>query len=103
MEHFSTDNMAMFTPFEEYKAIPGFDPIKALTATYRKSDNVEPATPANQIIDDPKDVEELDAFCRKHGIIGAGFGCMGAKNALRMLKGRMGIRENKTTRGLLNG
>ena len=103
MEHFSTEHMAAFAPIEEYRPIPGFDPVQMLANRRSNMTPVEPSTELPRVQDDPKDVEELEAFCRAHGIISAGFGNIGAKSALRMLKGRMGIRENTSKRGLLNG
>ena len=40
---------------------------------------------------DENDINELESFCRKYGIIGFNCGRMSPKAALRMLKMRMGI------------
>jgi hypothetical protein len=46
---------------------------------------------------DVKDIQALEEFCQEYGIMGFNFGKMNPKSALRMLKGKMGIREEKPT------
>ena len=64
----------------------------------------------NEINDDPfiiynkEDIIELETFCKKHGIIACNFKNMDPKVALKLLKSKMGCREdvlNKKT--LLKG
>lgn len=50
-----------------------------------------------------EDMRELQDFCSKRGIIGVNFNGMNPKAVLRMLKARMGITEQTSKRGLLNG
>lgn len=54
-----------------------------------------------------QDINELESFCRKYGIIGFNCGRMHPKAALRMLKMRMGVpNEEKSiveNRSLLKG
>jgi hypothetical protein len=40
-----------------------------------------------------EDKKELDAFCKKHGILGFDCGNMNPKAALKMLKARLGLLE----------
>jgi hypothetical protein len=51
------------------------------------------------------DMQELQDYCSKRGILGANFNGRDPKSILRMLKARMGDRSsiNETKRGLLNG
>jgi hypothetical protein len=44
-----------------------------------------------------QDIEELESFCRKYGIIGFNCGRMNPKSALRMLKSRMGVPIEEAT------
>jgi hypothetical protein len=44
-----------------------------------------------------QDIDELESFCRKYGIIGFNCGRMHPKAALRMLKSRMGIPIEEST------
>jgi hypothetical protein len=78
-------------------SISGFDPYQAMLR--RKQSNVDTDTgyindPVQQY--DPKDIQELEEFCQRYGIMGFNFGKMNPKAALRMLKGRMGVQEEKT-------
>ena len=52
---------------------------------------------------DPADMQELQDFCSKRGIIGVNFNGMNPKAVLKMLKTRMGITEQTSKRGILNG
>ena len=51
------------------------------------------------------DMQELQDYCSKRGILGVNFNGRDPKSILRMLKARMGDRSsiNETKRGLLNG
>lgn len=51
------------------------------------------------------DMQELQDYCSKRGILGVNFNGRDPKSILRMLKARMGDRTsiNETKRGLLNG
>ena len=44
-----------------------------------------------------QDINELESFCRKYGIIGFNCGRMNPKAALRMLKSRMGVPIEEAT------
>jgi hypothetical protein len=44
---------------------------------------------------DVKDIQALEEFCQQYGIMGFNFGKMNPKSALRMLKGKMGIVDEK--------
>ena len=44
-----------------------------------------------------QDINELESFCRKYGIIGFNCGRMNPKSALRMLKSRMGVPIEEAT------
>jgi len=50
-----------------------------------------------------EDMQELQDFCSKRGIIGVNFNGMNPKAVLKMLKSRMGITEQTSKRGILNG
>jgi hypothetical protein len=77
-------------------SINGFDPYQSMLR--RKQSNVDNDTgynndPIQQY--DPKDIQELEEFCQKYGIMGFNFGKMNPKSALQMLKNKMGVREEK--------
>jgi hypothetical protein len=77
-------------------SVNGFDPYQAMLR--RKQSNVDTDAgynndPVQQY--DPKDIQELEEFCRQYGIMGFNFGKMNPKSALRMLKGKMGIIDEK--------
>lgn len=61
--------------------------------------NMNPSVPEF----DPAEMQELQDFCAKRGIIGVNFGGMNPRAVLNMLKTKMGIREQTTKKGLLNG
>lgn len=76
----------------------GFDPYQAMLR--RKQSNIQDEsgyinTPIQEY--DPKDIQELEEFCTKYGVVGFNFGTMNPKAALRMLKSRMGVKEEKVT------
>ena len=78
-------------------SINGFDPYQAMLR--RKQSNVSDESEyinAEVPQYDPKDIQELEEFCQQYGIMGFNFGKMNPKAALRMLKGRMGVQEEKT-------
>ena len=52
---------------------------------------------------DEAEMAELQEFCRQRGIIGVNFNGMSPRAALKMLKGKMGMSEQTTKRGLING
>jgi hypothetical protein len=52
---------------------------------------------------DEAEMAELQEFCRQRGIIGVNFNGMSPRAALKMLKGKMGMTEQTTKRGLING
>ena len=48
-------------------------------------------TPAGVEEYNKSDVEELESFCKKYGILGVNFGRMNPRAVLQMLKSKMGI------------
>jgi hypothetical protein len=79
-------------------SINGFDPYQAMLR--RKQSNVSDESGyinADVQQYDVKDIQALEEFCQQYGIMGFNFGKMNPKSALRMLKGKMGIREEKPT------
>ena len=79
-------------------SINGFDPYQAMLR--RKQSNVSDESGyinADVQQYDVKDIQALEEFCQQYGIMGFNFGKMNPKSALRMLKGKMGIQEEKPT------
>ncbi len=79
-------------------SINGFDPYQAMLR--RKQSNVSDESGyINAEVQqyDVKDIQALEEFCQQYGIMGFNFGKMNPKSALRMLKGKMGIQEEKPT------
>ncbi len=83
---------------------PPFDIYNALVK--RKKQGEDTTLPPIQEFPQ-EDIEELELFCRKYGILGFNCGRMHPKAALRMLKSRMGIPIEEATpvktKSLLNG
>ena len=51
----------------------------------------------------PDDIQELEEFCHRRGIVGINFNGMNPKAVLQMLKGRLGIQEQPVKKGILHG
>ena len=73
---------------------PPFDIYNALVK--RKKQGEDTTLPPIQEFPQ-QDIEELESFCRKYGIIGFNCGRMNPKAALRMLKSRMGVPIEEAT------
>ena len=99
--HLTTSNLnypAGHTPMTQN--LSGFDPFAEMLKRKKQSDNEDidlTVTPY-----DENDVEELEKFCEKHGVVGFNCGKMSPKAALQMLKSKMGVIEKKPTQ-LLKG
>ena len=96
------DNLQAMMVMRQHSApatsINGFDPYQAMLR--RKQSNVSDESGyINAEVQqyDAKDIQALEEFCQQYGIMGFNFGKMNPKSALRMLKGKMGIREEKPT------
>ena len=77
-------------------SINGFDPYQAMLR--RNQSNVsDESSYINVEVQqyDVKDIQALEEFCQQYGIMGFNFGKMNPKSALRMLKGTMGIVDEK--------
>ena len=77
-------------------SINGFDPYQAMLR--RNQSNVSDESGyinADVQQYDVKDIQALEEFCQQYGIMGFNFGKMNPKSALRMLKGKMGIVDEK--------
>ena len=61
--------------------------------------NMNPEIP----VYDEAEMQELQEFCRQRGIIGVNFNGMNPRAVLKMLKRKMGMTEQTTKRGLING
>ena len=70
-----------------------FDPYQALLKRKQKGEDTT-LSPVQEF--DPNDLFELQEFCKQHGIFGFNMGRMNPKAALKMLKARIGIKENPT-------
>jgi hypothetical protein len=70
--------------------VPDFDPCQMLVNKKKQRDSGE-MPPIKQI--DPDDLFELEEFCKNNGIVGFNCGFMNPRAALKMLKSRMGIKE----------
>lgn len=79
-------NMQMHKPMSN--SLPNFDPVALMAKRKQQRDdgNLPPISSFND-----SDINELESFCRKHGIIGFNCGNMNPKAALRLLKMKMGI------------
>jgi len=68
--------------------VPDFDPVALMSKRKQQQDNPDNIPVVNY---SESDINELESFCRKYGIIGFNCGRMHPRAALRMLKMRMGI------------
>jgi hypothetical protein len=77
-------------------SINGFDPYQAMLRRKQSSVSDESGY-INADVEqyDVKDIQALEEFCQQYGIMGFNFGKMNPKSALRMLKGKMGIVDEK--------
>jgi hypothetical protein len=73
---------------------PPFDIYNALVK--RKKQGEDTTLPPIQEFPQ-QDINELESFCHKYGIIGFNCGRMNPKAALRMLKSRMGVPIEEAT------
>ncbi len=80
--------------------IPGFDPYKILL---QRKQNQENPSISPTISFDVDDVKELEEFCKSNGILGVNFKNMNPKAVLNMLKNKMGVKEEKSSKQVLNG
>lgn len=80
------DGMSMQRPTAT--RVPDFDPVALMAKRKQQQDNTDNIPVVNY---SENDINELESFCRKHGIIGFNCGRMHPKTALRMLKMKMGI------------
>lgn len=115
---FNLDNMAQFHLMRNGGQIKpcdpapnGFDPAKMFMDRKRSSQNDGPGFNPTYHPDiqsfDPKDVEELEEFCKSRGIIGVNFGGMSPRSVLNMLRKKTGIptesKQELSQKTLLHG
>ena len=96
------DNLQAMMVMRQHSApatsINGFDPYQAMLR--RKQSNVSDESGyINAEVQqyDAKDIQALEEFCQQYGIMGFNFGKMNPKAALRMIKGKKGVRDEPTT------
>lgn len=102
--NWNLDSFAMAAPKEQVSASDLNGLLKG--RTFKKS--VEADTnmcPTTVMQYDAAEMNELEEYCRKHGIIGVGLGNMSPRATLKMLMAQRGDRSsiNETKRVLLNG
>jgi len=72
---------------------PSFDPYQMLMRRKQMQDNPQDIPVVEY---DPRDVQELEEFCRQYNILGFNFGKMNPKAALSMLKRKVGVINEHT-------
>lgn len=102
-------NTSMLAPHKASPAVSSADIqslLRGRSFGYQQSNEVKPfeMNPAIPAYNDA-DMQELQDYCSKRGILGVNFNGRDPKSILKMLKARMGDRTsiNETKRGLLNG
>jgi len=114
---FNLDNMTQFNLMRNGGQIKpcdpapnGFDPAKIFMDRKKLQSDGPGFNPTYQPdiqSFDPKDVEELEEFCKSRGIIGVNFGRMNPREVLNMLKKKTGIptesKQYTTQKTLLHG
>lgn len=73
--------------------IPEFDPYQLLLKRKQQQDD---PTFISKIEYNPGDIQELEMFCKKHGILGVNFKNMSPRAILNMLKSKMGIVDTES-------
>jgi cytochrome c553 len=102
-------NTSMIAPHKASPAVSSADIqslLRGRSFGHQQSNEVKPFEMNPAISDyNDADMQELQDYCSKRGILGVNFNGRDPKSILRMLKARMGDRTsiNETKRGLLNG
>lgn len=68
------------------------DPIYKMALNRKNVEHEQPIAP--ELIHSREDIEELENFCRMHGIIGVNFKHSSPKAVLSLLKKKLGIIDN---------
>jgi hypothetical protein len=102
--NWNLDSFAMAAPKEQVSA----SDLNGLLKGRNFKKNAEVNTdmcPPSVMQYDAVEMNELEAYCRKHGIVGVGIGNMSPRATLKMLMAQRGDRSsiNETKRVLLNG
>lgn len=84
---FTTDNLPYPPGFVPSAPSSGFDPVDLLAKRKRQSTGESEQY-------DPKDLAELEEFCRTHGLFGFNYGLMPPKAALSLLKKQYGYADD---------
>lgn len=102
-------NTSMLTPHKASPAVSSADIQSLLRGRLFGHQKQQAETPFEMNPSIPEyndaDMQELQDYCSKRGILGVNFNGRDPKSILRMLKARMGDRSsiNETKRGLLHG
>ena len=90
--------MAMRQQSAPVSSINNFDPYQAMLRRKQSTMSDESGYINADVQQyDPKDIEALEEFCQQYGIMGFNFGKMNPKSALKILKGKMGIIDEKVS------
>jgi len=102
-------NTSMLAPHKASPAVSSADIqslLRGRSLGYQQSNEVKPSEMNPSIPEyNNADMQELQDYCSKRGILGVNFNGRDPKSILKMLKARMGDRTsiNETRKGLLNG
>jgi hypothetical protein len=107
-EHYTTMNLPAIMPRgHSNDSVSGADIQSLLRGrSFVSQQDIKPFEMNPAITDyNDADMQELQDYCSKRGILGVNFNGRDPKSILRMLKARMGDRSsiNETKRGLLHG
>jgi len=108
--NYNTGNLSGITQpvgFNNVYSVNTDDPIHAMFLKRKKQELGEENIDLKPIEHNKSEVNELEEFCKKYGILAANFGNIPPSTALRILKNKMGIYEdpnlNKKDKSLLKG
>lgn len=109
-EHYTTMNLSALSPTgkgrDEVSASDIQSLLRGRSFGHHKQQEEKPfeMNPSIPAYNDA-DMQELQDYCSKRGILGVNFNGRDPRSILRMLKSRMGDRSsiNETKKGLLNG
>lgn len=102
LPQWTTDRMAMAAPKEQVSADDLNNLLKGRRFGQKQAPDVDmcPSIPDYN----PTEMAELEAYCKKRGIVGINFAGMNPTQVLRMLRARVeGRYEAPLQRGLING
>lgn len=100
--NWTTNTMAMATPKEQVSASDLDGLLKGRRFGQKQATEADMCPVMSEC--DPVELQELEDYCKKRGIVGVNFNGMSPRATLNMLRGKVeGTQRTQTKKGLLNG